>query len=488
MHQYKHLIPALAAILAVAVLSGCQSSTGQSPKLPEIGDLTSAVTDLFRSDPRSESDPTAEALYQDGVDYFERGRYARSISFFQKLRDDFPFSKEAEDAELKIAEAYYLNEEYVDAAETYKNYLTFQPTGRHTHFVKYQLGRVNLDQFTGVDRDLEKVKTAKRYFESVIADHPESEHVADARKRLAETRIHLAERELYVGNFYLKEERYLPARKRFENILRNYPDTPAAPKARAELARLPDVARSSAEGLPTSKTSTETTPKPAREKAEAVAEPARFITKEGYVDEDPDRKPWYGYLNPFSWGDEEEPEDRKVAARRADPAEDKTAAKETSVAEKVTSFFDRLNPFSSTEEGKTGEPKQPAPAETASVKAVVEEIDKTLRAPGPSTDAPTPPVSNLPPEEKPAGPPPTDPAKVLGEIDSKLGRATQPGDAPTPPASDPALFSVRKAQDPSGKSDPAGARPELLEGIDKQLEKEGVAKPGDLPRPPASRP
>ena len=463
----------LCGVLAASILSGCDA-TGESPRLPKMGDITGAVTDLFSSDPPSVSNPTAEALYQDGIDYFDRERYARAISFFQKLRDDYPFSEEAEAAELKIAEAYYLNEEYTEADETYKNYLTFQPTGRHTHFVKYQLGRVNLDQFTGIDRDLEKVKAAKRYFESVIQDHPDSEHVPDARKKLTETRLHLAERELYVGNFYLKEEKYRPARERFENVLRDYPDTSVAERARTALAAIPAEQQDGAARAP------------ARKKAEAPRE-AQLITKEGYVHEDPDLRRWYSYLNPLSWGDDEPEEEEAAAARQAAAGEGTVAAEEPTTVDKVTSFFNSLNPFASSEADKAAEAEKPGPAETTSAKAVVEDIDKRLGTRGSSgSGAPAPPVTELPPDEKPSGPAPSDPATVLGDIDSKLGGGTKQVDTPTPPASDPALFTVKKPKDTEGKSSAVGAEPGLLEGIDKQLQREGIGKPPSLPRPPAS--
>ncbi len=467
----------LCGVLAASILSGCDAA-GERPTLPKMVDITGAVTDLFSSDPPSVSNPTAEALYQDGIDYFDRERYARAISFFQKLRDDYPFSKEAEAAELKIAEAYYLNEEYAEADETYKNYLTFQPTGQHTHFVKYQLGRVNLDQFNGIDRDLEKVKTAKRYFESVIEDHSGSEHVPDARKKLAETRLHLAERELYVGNFYLKEEQYRPARERFENVLRDYPDTSVAERARTALAAIPAEQQ---DGATPARSAA-----PAQKKAEAPRE-AQLVTKEGYVHEDPDRKRWYSYLNPLSWGDDEPEEDETAAARQAAAGEGTVAAEEPTVTEKITGFFNSLNPFASSEADNAAEAEKPGAAETTSAKAVVEEIDRTLGT-GESSEsgAPTPPVTELPPDEKPSGPAPSDPATVLGAIDSKLGDGTKQGDTPpTPPASDPALFTVRKPEDTDEKSSAAGAQPALLEEIDKQLQQEGIGKPPSLPRPPA---
>ena len=478
MHETKHLKRVLHGVLAALVLAGCTTPTGERPRFPKLGDLTGAVTELFESDPRSESSPTAAALYQDGLDFFERGRYARSISFFQKLRDDYPFSEEAEAAELKIAEAYFLNEEYIQAGETYKNYLTFQPTGRHIHHVKYQLGRVNLAQFTGVDRDLDKVKEARGYFQSVVQDHPDSEHAADARKQLAETRVHLAEREVYVGDYYLREERYPAARERFENVLRDYGDTPAAAGAKAALTRIEALEKAAPKdsAVPDRQAAAKA---PAREGG--TPEPARFITKQGYEHEAAVRRSWYSYLNPFSRGGDtkEEPGPVKAAATQPD------AAEETAPARKKRGFFSFLNPFSSSEE-KAEVPAKAAPAETASVKAVVEKVDEALGTQGSSKgDAPKPPVSDLPPEEKESGPVPDDPAAVLGDIDVRLGDETAPIAMPRPPAADPSLFSAKKPKPVKERAaEPAGSG--LLEGIDRQLEREGVDTRKELPPPPAS--
>ena len=489
MHERNHLRCALVGVVVALLLNGCAGPTGEQPRFPKLGDLTGAVTELFESDPRSKSTPTPAALYKDGIDYFERGRYARSISFFQKLRDEYPFSEEAEAVELKIAEAYYRNEEYIQADETYKNYLTFQPTGRHIPHVKYQLGRVNLAQFTGVDRDLEKVRQARGYFESVIKDHPESEHAADARKKLTETRVHLAERELYIGNYYLEEERYPAARERFETVLREYGDTPTAPKAQAALAAMPAEAKDAAAKPPPAD------PPPEAPAAESAAtEPPRLITKPGYEYEDPSRKTWYGYLNPFSWRDrgEEEPEERKVAAAPAAPADEtKAPVEETAPPEQKKSWFSYLNPASWFEGGvekPATQPDKPTPAETATAKAVVEGVDKTLgTGEPPKGGAPKPPVSALPPEEKETGPTPDDPAKVIGDIDTRLGGEKASASAPKAPAADPALFSVKKPK-PATKEAAAGdeAGSGLLRGIDRQLGKEGIDTYRDLPPPPAS--
>lgn len=486
MCDWKHLKLGLCGVLAALILSSCGSPSGTRPSFPKLGNIAGAVTDLFSSNPLHESNPTAERLYQAGIEFFKKGRYARSISFFQRLRDDFPFSKQAEAAELKIADAYHLNGEYAEAAETYSNYLTFQPTGQHTHFVKYKLGQINLDQFNGIDRDLEKVRAAKRYFESVIKDHPESEHVPNARNKRAKALIHLAERELYVGKFYLKAERYRPARERFENILRDYPDTPVVDRARTELSRIPATAQDSTGGLLTSQSSNDSSMKSVQAEAKGTPGASRFITKEGYVDEDPEPKLWYGYLNPLAWvKDEEQLEGEAVASRQNNG---KTATEEPSVTTKLTTFFSTLNPFSPSEQNKAESPKGPNPAETMSAKKVIKDIDKTLRVPASlGNEAPTSPVADLPQEGKPDRPI-KDPTKVLGDIDSKLSRKTLLRDLPRPPASDSALFSVKKAEDTDGKSTIGGDQSELLEGIDKQLQRDGINNPQGFSVPPARQP
>ncbi len=485
MHERYHLKGALVALMAALALSGCTSPTGERPRIPKLTDLTGAVADVFRTKPRSESTPTAEALYKDGIDYFERGRYARSISFFQKLRDEYPFSKEAEDAELKIAEAYFRNEEYALAEETYKNYLTFQPTGQHAHFVKYQLGRVNMEQFTGVDRDLEKVAEARRHFESVIRDHPDSRHVPDARKQLAQTRVRLAEREIYVGNYYLKDERYQAARERFERVLRDYPETPAASVARDRLADLPGTGQDGTADRPSADGDTAAS-------SARSSEPTRFIVKKGYDYEATTQRRWYNYLNPFSWrGGEQEPAGPGPGQPAEDAGRQAAAGKETLPVEDVAppeeekkGFFSFLNPFASSRD-KPEPPAKAGAAEAAAATAVVKSVDETLGTAGKApADAPKPPVASLPPEEKEPGPEPSDPAEVLGAVDRQLGGPAAPGDTPPAPAADPALFSPTRPK--TAERAPDKPRSGLLEGIDRELGREGIDTSGELPPPPAA--
>jgi len=520
----NQLIAVLSFMCVAAVVAGC---TKTAADLPKLGSIKGAVLDIFDSPPLSDKNPTAEAMYQDGLNYFEKERYARAIFYFQKVRDEFPFSPEAETAELKIAEAFYLNKDYAEATEAYKNYLAFQPTSEHAHFIKYQLGMVHYDQFSRVDRDQKNVKEAKRYFETLIKDHPESEHVPDAEEKLAKTREYLAEREFYIGQFYLKERKYLAARSRFENVLRDYMDTPTAVKAlymlgdayrleknsvKATLAyealieRYPDSAYADQartylaslktekydplaslliqDGLPTSVGTPETrvadTGSSGGGRLQGQDQELGLVTKEGYEHEEITNKSLISSLNPFSSDSE-----------KKDEATGGETEGEKATQESEQGFFSSLNPFSSSSDTAASDAEEAqTPGDTTA--ALVSSIDSNLEDRGVSGDTITQaPESELPEVAQEKEAPETDPAELLSNLDKGLTREGGTVDIPaTPelhevfaaplppqPTQEEKLAAVEKAKS-TAETSTAG----LLDSLDQTLEQKGIQQP-DLKLP-----
>ena len=64
-------------------------------------------------------DKPAHELAKNGMDEFTEKDYRKSIVYFEKLRDWYPFSKFAKLAELKIADSHYHLKEYDDAIFAY---------------------------------------------------------------------------------------------------------------------------------------------------------------------------------------------------------------------------------------------------------------------------------------------------------------------------------------------------------------------------------
>jgi len=146
------------------------------------------------------------------------------------LTDDL---KEIYDAQalLKKADKLFKDKDYTGAIQEYRRFLELHPIHKSAPYAQYQIGLSYFKQMRSMDRDIEPVQKALSAFETVLMDYPGNEYMDDAREKIKICRGRLAEREFYIGNFYLKQDEYPAAIERFSTILKEYGDTEAAEKA-----------------------------------------------------------------------------------------------------------------------------------------------------------------------------------------------------------------------------------------------------------------
>jgi outer membrane protein assembly factor BamD len=181
----------------------------------------STVSKLFSGE---EEDVDASQLMSDGKDYLDRGYYKSAIEAFQKVKDRYPYSKFAITAELKMADALYLTEEYDQGLDAYDQFEKLHPKHAEIPYVIYQKGMCQFQQMTTPDREQGHTLKAKEEFERLIRRFPHDIYADRARKNLRRCLIYLAENEIYVGNFYFKKGYYGAALARYTYVVKNYPD------------------------------------------------------------------------------------------------------------------------------------------------------------------------------------------------------------------------------------------------------------------------
>ncbi len=172
----------------------------------------------------AEEEADAGELMSQGNEDLTKGRYKDAVDSFQKIKDRFPYSKHALNAELKMADALYLQDEYEQAYAAYDEFEKLHPKHKDMPYVIYQKGMSNFGQIKSKDREQAHTLKAKEEFERLIKRFPRDEYANKARKNLRECLISLAEYELYVANFYYKQGKYRAALGRYTYILNNYPD------------------------------------------------------------------------------------------------------------------------------------------------------------------------------------------------------------------------------------------------------------------------
>jgi outer membrane protein assembly factor BamD len=171
-----------------------------------------------------ESGSTAQTLYAEAQQLYNRKKYEKAAEAFRKLKEEFPLSSVTPLAELRTADAVYAAESYAEAIVLYEEFKKLHPIHSEVPYATYQIGMCYFKQMLSMDRDQTNTEKAIEQFRYLIENFPKSPHVADARLKLKACQRRLAEYEFYVGNFYYRKGKYKAALGRFQGILKNYPD------------------------------------------------------------------------------------------------------------------------------------------------------------------------------------------------------------------------------------------------------------------------
>ena len=165
-----------------------------------------------------------EELMSEGLKNFDRGNYEVAAEAFQRIKDRYPYSKFAVEAELKMADALYQRKEFDEAYDAYDEFERLHPKNTDIPYVIYQKGMCHFRQVKTIDRDQSHSLMAREEFERLVRRFPRDSYANRARKNIRKCIICLAEYELYVGHYYFKMEKYRAAMGRYNYIIRNYPD------------------------------------------------------------------------------------------------------------------------------------------------------------------------------------------------------------------------------------------------------------------------
>lgn len=106
------------------------------------------VIDYFFLSPPED---TAQELAELGNEAMQEKEYGKAIEYFQKLRDRYPFSPFTTAGELSLGDAYFLDEQYRAASETYKEFESLHPRHEAIPYVLLQIGISSYNQFESID-------------------------------------------------------------------------------------------------------------------------------------------------------------------------------------------------------------------------------------------------------------------------------------------------------------------------------------------------
>ncbi len=175
---------------------------------------------------------TVDQLYERGKAANEKGNYAVAVKTFTRLVARFPFGPYTEQAQLDQAYAQYKMNKPDDAYSTANRFIKTYPAHKHIDYAYYLRGLINFDReegllerYAGLDmtqRDQSFLRQSFDDFAALVKRYPDSRYADDAKQRMIFLRDGMAQAELNVALYYLRQGAYVASANRSKAILETY--------------------------------------------------------------------------------------------------------------------------------------------------------------------------------------------------------------------------------------------------------------------------
>ncbi|WP_422134505.1 outer membrane protein assembly factor BamD [Endozoicomonas sp. ALD040] len=207
-------------ILAAVVLAGCSSS-------PEKKTLPESLTEA--------------ELYQMANQSLNNQSYTKAVEYLRTLESRYPFGSFAEQAQLDLVYAYFMNVEPEAARAAADRFLRLHPQHPNADYAYYMKGLASntasmglIERYLPLDntkRDPGQARQSFNEFRELLTRYPDSKYAPDARQRMVALRNRLADYEIHAANYYLKRKAYVAAVNRGKYVVENMQKTPAVEPA-----------------------------------------------------------------------------------------------------------------------------------------------------------------------------------------------------------------------------------------------------------------
>ncbi|KAK1548398.1 hypothetical protein Q3G72_009410 [Acer saccharum] len=179
--------------------------------------------------PRPATD-TVEGLYQRGVDELESGLYSEPLATLGDVKTQYPYSRFAALAELRMADTHMRHQHHIEAIDGYRNFLKFHPTHAEAPYALSRIGEAYFAQIPSdwwflppsAEKEQDNIRQAIASYQDMLARYDAGDLTEVVRKHLSDCRRKLADHELYVARFYHQRDKHLAAALRAEGLLSEF--------------------------------------------------------------------------------------------------------------------------------------------------------------------------------------------------------------------------------------------------------------------------
>ena len=145
--------------------------------------------------------------YKEGMSSLESGDVLFAAKKFNEAEILFPQSIWAPKSSLMAAYSYYTQDYYGDAIAELERFIRIYSKDKNVDYAYYLLAVSHYEQIVDEKKDLQSIINAKRYFEIVIKNYPQTSYALDSEFKIDLINDLLAAKEMYIGRYYFEKKK-----------------------------------------------------------------------------------------------------------------------------------------------------------------------------------------------------------------------------------------------------------------------------------------
>ncbi len=175
---------------------------------------------------------SAQKNYDKGLKELDNKDWIAASKYFGFIKSRFPYSKFAVLAELRLADAEFGAEQYLEAIDSYRLFIKFHPTHEMVAngYATFRIGEAYFKQLPddfwlfppSFEKDQSSTEDAANELKTFLDKYPDSPYRAKAQEILVKVGKRLADHEWYVARYYWDRGKPMATVIRLRRLLERY--------------------------------------------------------------------------------------------------------------------------------------------------------------------------------------------------------------------------------------------------------------------------
>tara|TARA_S200000501_G_scaffold370091_1_gene410639 strand:+ start:1244 stop:2077 length:834 start_codon:yes stop_codon:yes gene_type:complete len=163
--------------------------------------------------------------YKKGLKALDDGDAIYAAKHFTDAELLFPQSDWAPKSLLMASYSYYSQDYFTDAIAELERFIRTYPQSNRLDYAYFLLATCYYEKIIDEKKDLKPLLQSKEIFQFIIKEYPQTDFALDAKFKLDLIDETLAGKEMYLGRFYIKKEKWIAAINRFKYVIEKYDRT-----------------------------------------------------------------------------------------------------------------------------------------------------------------------------------------------------------------------------------------------------------------------